>query len=92
MELARSEKGARKLIRNGYMYLYQKDLAGEVTSWEGELRRRGHCKPRVKLDWNNAILHEVNDHTHPPTMTKSEVAKVKANIKRRARTSSDSLQ
>ena len=39
MELARSEKGARKLIRNGYMYLYQKDLAGEVTSWEGELRR-----------------------------------------------------
>ena len=32
MEFVRSEKGARKLIRNGYMYVYQRDLAGEVTS------------------------------------------------------------
>ena len=56
MEFVRSEKGARKLIQNGCMYVYQKDLAGEVTSWECELRRRGHCKARVKLDRNNAFL------------------------------------
>ena len=92
MELARSEKGARKLIRNGYMYVYQKDLAGEVTSWECKLRRRGQCKARVKLDRNNAFLQEVNDHTHPATQTKVEVVKVKASIKRRAEISLDTPQ
>lgn len=49
MEFVRSEKGARKLTLNGCMYVYQKDLAGEVTSLEFRLRRRGHCKARVKL-------------------------------------------
>ena len=92
MEFVRNEKGPRKLIRNGYLYMYQKDLAGEVTSWECELRRRGQCKARVKLDRNNAFLQEVNDHTHPPTQTKVEVVKVKASIKRRAETSLDTPQ
>ena len=85
MEFVRSEKGARKLIRNGYMYVYQKDLAGEVTSWECELRRRGQCKARVKLDRNNAFLQEVNDHTHPPTQTKLEVVKVKGKHQNKSR-------
>ena len=49
MEFVRSEKGARKLTLNGCMYVYQKDLVGEVTSLEFRLRRRGHCKARVKL-------------------------------------------
>ena len=44
------------------MYVYQKDLAGEVTPWECELRRRGQCKARVKLDSNNIFLQEVNDY------------------------------
>ena len=70
MEFIRSEKGVRKLIRNRYLYVYQKDLAGEVTSWECDLRRRGRCKVRVKLDRNNAFLREVNDHT-PPYADKS---------------------
>ena len=46
------------------MYVYQKHLAGEVTSRERELRRRGPSKARVKLDRNNAFLQEVNDNTH----------------------------
>ena len=65
------------------MYVYQKDLAGEVTSWK--------CKARVKLDRNNAFLQEVNEHTHPPTQTKVEVVKVKVSIKRRAEISLDTL-
>ena len=32
MEFVRSEKGARKHIRNEFMDVYQKDLAGEVTA------------------------------------------------------------
>ena len=31
MEFVRSEKGARKLIQNGYMYVHHKDLADEVN-------------------------------------------------------------
>ena len=95
MDFVRSEKGARKLIRDGYMYVYQKQvkyLAGEVTLWECKLRRRGQCKARINLGRNNAFLHEVNDHTHPPMQTKVEVVKVKASIKRRAETSLDKLQ
>ena len=87
MEFVRSEKGARKLFRNGYMHVYQKGLVGERMSWECELRRKGQCKVRVKLDRNNALLQEVNDHTHPPTQTKVEVVKVKASIKTRTETS-----
>ena len=92
MEFVRREKGARKLIRNGYMYVYQKDLAGEVTSCECELRRRGKRKARVKLDRNNVFFQEVNDYTQPPTQTKVEVLKVKASIKRRVETSVDTPQ
>ena len=47
-----------KLIRNEYIYVYQKDLAYGVTSWE---RRRDKCQTRVKLDRNDAFLQEVND-------------------------------
>ena len=65
------------------MYVYQKDLAGEVTSWK--------CEARVKLDRNYAFLQEVNEHTHPPTQTKVEVVKVKVSIKRGAETSLDTL-
>ena len=56
MEFVRSEKGARKLIRNGYIYVYQKDLVDEVTSWECELRRRGQCKARETLDRNAELI------------------------------------
>ena len=65
MEFVRSEKGAGKLTRRGSIYVYQKDLAGGVTSWECELRGRGQCKARVKLDSNDEFLQEVNDHIHP---------------------------
>ena len=67
--------------------MYQKDLADEVASWQCELRRRGQCKARVRLDRNNEFLQELNDHTHPPIKRKVEVVKVKASIRRRAETS-----
>ena len=51
------------------MYVYQKHLAGEVTSRERELGRRGPSKARVKLDGNNAFLQEVNDNTHTHART-----------------------
>ena len=41
MELSFTEKGTRKLIRNGYYYVKQKDLAIGLTSSECIERRMG---------------------------------------------------
>ena len=83
MKFVRNEKGARKLIRNGYMYVHQKDLADEVTSWECELRRRGQCMTRVKLDRHDTFLQEVNDHTptFPPPPNPPAYADKSLNIR-----------
>lgn len=83
MEFTTTERGARKLIRNGYIYLFKKNLANG-SSWECELRRRGECRASIKLDEAEDFLAEVNQHTHAPSNIKCETTKVKANIKRRA--------
>ena len=41
MEFATTETGARKLLKNGYIYLFKKNVANGMTSWECELRRKG---------------------------------------------------
>ena len=92
MEFVRSEKAVQKFIRNGYMYVYQKDLTDEAAAWECKLRKRGKCKARVTLDRNNAFLQEVNDHTHLLKQTKVEVEKVRASTKRRTEISLDTPQ
>ena len=50
MEFTTTEKGNRKLIHEGYTYVFEKNLANDVTSWECEKRRRGECKAKMKLD------------------------------------------
>ena len=41
MEYSFTERGARKLIRNEYQYVKQKDLGNGLTSWECIERRKG---------------------------------------------------
>ena len=89
MEFTQTEKGQRKIIRNGFLYMFQKTLAEDKTSWECVLRRKGQCKARIKLSANGDFLEETNVHTHAPSPAQCEVAKVKANIKRRAETTQD---
>ena len=92
MEFTTTEKGNRKLIHEGYMYVFQKNLANDVISWEYEKRRRGECKAKIKLDEAGNFLGRVNNHTHTPSETKCEIAKVRANIKRRATETQDPAQ
>ena len=47
-------------------------------SWKSNLRRKGECKARVKLTYDDQFIEQVNEHIHPPLKTKCEVAKVKA--------------
>ena len=46
----------------------------------------------IKLDIDDEIIREVNLHTHAPSQMQDEVAKVKANIKRKEQTTTDTPQ
>ena len=43
----------------------------------------------VKLTSDDQFIKQTNEHTHPPSETNCELARVKAGIKRRAETSND---
>ena len=58
-------------------------MANDFISWECNLKIKGHCKARVKLDPNDDFIEQTNQHTHLPSQTNCEVAKVRAGIKRR---------
>ena len=73
------------------MYVFQKNLANGVESWEWEQRRRNKCKAKVKLQ-NDQIIGRVNDHTHAPNQSKIEVTKLRASMKRRAERTFDPPQ
>ena len=92
MVFTTTEKRNRKLIHEGCMYVFQKNLANDVTSWKCEKRRTGECKAKIKLDEAGNFLERINNHTHAPSETKCEIAKVRANIKRRATETQDPAQ
>ena len=69
MDLSFTERGARKLIRNGYQYVKQKDVANGLISWECIERRKGNCKAKVKLNAIDDFLEQVQEHTHALSAT-----------------------
>ena len=82
-----------KLIHEGCMYVFQKNLANDVTSSEWEKWRRGEYKDKnVKVDEAGKFLERVNNHTHAPSETNCKIAKFRANIKRRATKTKDPAQ
>ena len=92
MEYSFTERGARKLIRNEYQYVKQKDLGNGLTSWECIERRKGNCEKKTKLK-SHAIddfVEQVQEHTHAPSATRCELTKVRVSIKRKASTTHDS--
>ena len=76
-----------KLLQNGYMYTRQKPLAQRAIS--SMVLRRQHCKARVKLIATNEFIEALNEHSHPPSDIRCEVAKVKAGIKCQTETTND---
>ena len=82
----------KRETENCFMKVFQKNLANDVTSWECEKRRRGECKAKIELDEAGNFLERINNHTHAPSETKCEIAKVRANIKRRATETQDPAQ
>jgi hypothetical protein len=92
MNFITTEKGKRKLIINGYMYVFQKILADEVSSWECVLRRKGHCNARVKITATDEFIEHTNEHTHPSSEINCELSTITSNLKRRATDTMDTSQ
>ena len=93
MEFKETKKGQRKLIRNGYIYVFKKMLANEVSPWECILHRKGNqCKATIKLSPTDEFIDQVNEHTHAPSQTEVEVTKAKSRIKRKTTTTLDTPQ
>ena len=93
MEFTETEKGQRKLIQNGYIYVFKKMLANEVSSWECILRRKDNQrKATIKLSPTDEFIDQVNLHTHAPSQKEVEVTKVKSRIKRKATTTLETPQ
>lgn len=44
-------------------------------------RRKGQCKAKIKLDLDDNVIGQLNEHTHPPSQVKAELTKVKKRIK-----------
>lgn len=92
MEFVRSQKGNRKIIKDGYIYVFKKELANYVRSFECQLRRAGQCRVSIKVNPNDEVIEQLHEHTHPPSNVKCEVQRVKSSIKERAESTNDSTQ
>ena len=84
LEFTTSKKGVRKLLGDGYIYLFKKKLENKFSCCECELQRGERCCASVKLDVNNTFLEERIKRNYPPSNERKEVVKVKVNIKRHA--------
>ena len=86
------ERGARKLIRNEYQYVKPKDLANGLISRECIERTKGNCKAKVKLNAIDGFVEQVQEHTHAPNATRSELTRVCVSIKKKASATHDTTQ
>ena len=93
MEFTTTERGQRKLLRNGYMYVHRRNLSQRSSMWECIYRRKGYqCNAKVKLSPSDEFLDEIHEHTYAQSQTEWQVTKVKAGIKRRAEETEETTQ
>ena len=92
MEFTSSIRRKQKILHEGYIYVFQKNLANDLRSYECENRRNGQCKAKIKVDLGDEIVGRVNQHTHAPSAVKVEMNKVRSNIRESAETSHQTPQ
>ena len=92
MEFTTTERESRKLIKDGYMYVFKKRLANDNSTWKCELRRNGECQAYIKLDVFEDFIEQRNDHSHSPSQTKCNIRKTRVNLKRKATETMDTTR
>ena len=63
MEFTNTKKGNRKLIHEGYMYVFQKNLENDAPSWGCEKRLARKCKAKINLDVARCFLERMQHLT-----------------------------
>ena len=85
MEFTTPERGQRKLLRNGYMYVHRRNLSEKSSMWKCIYQRKGYqCNAKIMLSLLHEFLDEIHEHAHALSQTECQVTKVKTHIKRRA--------
>nr|XP_054769755.1 uncharacterized protein LOC129277627 [Lytechinus pictus] len=86
MEWTETERGGRKLLFDGYIYVKKRNLAAGWESFECNQRRnKKQCKASIKV--RVSVENEFRDrteHNHPPDHGKANAYKVKNAVKRMA--------
>lgn len=87
----RSQRGAEKLIYEGYIYTKSKDGAQNKRHWRCDLWNinKGSCPATALTDSNNQVIIGTNQHNHDPSPTKVETVLIKDRIKQAAIESPD---
>ena len=66
MEFVSTENRKQRIIDEGYIYTFQKNLANNIRSYECELQQRGQFIVKIKVHLGVEIACNTNEHTHPP--------------------------
>lgn len=84
MEVITTERGAKKLCVDGYIYTKNKQYQDRIT-WRCVLRGQPtKCTGSLHTPLSMATSVEMNPHNHPADSAKVEVAKFRCSTKRRA--------
>ena len=66
MEFVSTENRKQRIIDEGYIYTFQKNLANNIRSYECELQQRGQFIVKIKVHLGVEIACNTNENTHPP--------------------------
>ena len=83
MEFKTTERGSRKLIKDGFMYVFKKRLTNHYSTRECELHRIGERGAYLKVDAFEVFIEQRNEDFHPPSQIKCTITKAKVNLKRK---------
>ena len=74
MEFNKTERGQRKLLRNGYMYVHKRNLLEGSSMWQRIYWQKGYqYHVKVKLSSLAKFLDEIHEHTHALSQTEFQV-------------------
>ena len=80
MEVIKTNKGGKKLVHEGYVYVVDKERDNKIY-WRCE--KRGLCSGR--LISNGEVISLTREHCHPQDLMRKELLKVKQDLKEKAR-------
>ena len=93
MELTKTEKDKRKLVKDRYIYVFKKVPASDISSWQCIFRRKvGQCCATVQISPTDKFAEKGNTQTHAPSPKQVEVIKIKVGMKCKAKTTEETVQ